>query len=265
MVPPTAQPPTGRRSMRAALIGAGIIIILAGGVYAWQRISLAQESASTLHEAQTAANQGLYLQAVSDLTSMSSNEPNYQEAQMDVKLLKNAAMYYTLRKAVLGVQGSIDSDMVQFWSDYNATIKPDNAAWQVFPSVDVPDTTKAGPYVSSLSNDSGNVSTDFTDLEAVYGDATTNAASLGALSQSVTACRQMSIDSGIMSNDILDEWDSLKSGSYGSYSSISQGISNANKLLNTVNADQTQVDGLLTQYASAAVSQERKDLSETSF
>lgn len=232
-----------------AAIAALIVVVVLGYVRVQQQNVIAEANIH-LGNAKADVGQGEYVAAAQQFQDAASLGPKYAFAQRDASTAMRCSSLFRAKAAIAALNLSFDRDIAQWWNDYNAEVKLANRAWQSYPG-DTTDANAAKQPLDSLSSDTTNLVTDFDQLEGLYGGMQANVAGAPILGNVIGPFRELTIDANQMANvDMTDEQSDLVNTSY-SETEISGYISDTNRLMPKVEADQTTIDGLLTQAQSA--------------
>ena len=228
-----------------------IIVLACVGWLLWSHESMIAAARSDMQEAQTQVGMGRYLAAVQDFDRVPQGAPQYSMAREDATLAQRDSALYRTGKVASSINGKFDNDMQAFWNDYNAAIKDTNRSWDNYPG-DTADANAALVPIGNLGQDTNNIGAVFDEVKALQGFTLTQSLNESILNSSIGPFQQLSVDATQMQNDVSDE-QSMLADTNGYYSNaISNTIGDTNRLLPTVEADETKVDGDLSQYQSAA-------------
>ncbi len=245
-----APPPRSRRHLLWILAAVALVILLAGGgFHLWSgRQQVLRTAATHMQNARFDVDRGAYAEAEQQFRAVPKDAPQYQTAQEDATLAGECSALDRLGQDVTALATSFDGHIGQFWDDYNTAVGFTNKSWQNFPD-DPADARSAEPSTSALSSDASDLQSDFERLEALDGAAQEEPYGATALASVVGPFRELAVDANDISVGMYGEQQDLVESSW--QQAISDGITESNKLMPKVEADQTTVDGLLAQFVAA--------------
>ncbi len=248
--PANAAAPPPRRRLTWILFAVVLVVLLAGGggFYLWSgRQQVLRTAATHMQNARFDMERGAYEEARGEFRAVPKDTPQYATAQADATLAGECSAVDRLGQDVTALGTSFDGHIGQYWDDYSTAVDFTNKSWQDFPD-DPVDARSAEPSVSALSSDASDLQSDFERLEALVGTSQEEPYGATTLASVVGPFRELAVDANDISVGMYDEQQDLVQGSW--QQAISDGITENNKEMPKVEADQTTVDGLLAQFAA---------------
>ena len=260
----------GRPNRRVLLIIGTVGIVVAAAAFfvasAVSRAAEAQRVQGYWSAARLDVSKGNYTQAVRSLAQIPPSDSSYATGKRDAVLLVQAGQYRILNEAAHSAQQSLDGELSAFWSDYNAATGHLNTAWTSYQSgaVDATDLTAAQPDVSGTSTYVSQIAAEVQGMAGIYGAASANHQSLNL---GTVQADGEKVYQGVntLSSNLGDEATNLQSTPWTYESAIINDISQDNKLITTVEQDQSQLDNALTQFESEATTLQQKSLTSAGF